>query len=78
MISSVTSATVSTITSAALAVSLGAVSVALVIAFLVVKELASNGDNPKLQTLSRTLNISIYPLLFAFAATVAQRVMTAI
>ncbi len=75
MISTVTSTTVSTITSVALAASLGLAAVLLLISFLVVKELASSGEHPKLLALSRLLNVAIYPLLAVFAVIVTVRVV---
>jgi len=44
-------------------------------AFLVVKELASSGNDARLQTLSRVLNIAIVPLLMVFVAIVANKVV---
>jgi len=75
MISTVTSTTVSTITSVALGATLGLVAVLLLIGFLVVKELASNGGHSRLQVLSRVLNVAIYPLLAVFAVIVANRMI---
>ena len=75
MISSVTTSTVSTITSAASIAAFGLVATLTLFAFLVVKELASNGNDARLQTLSRVLNIAIVPLLMAFVAIVANKVV---
>lgn len=73
MISTVTSTTVSTITSVAMAATLGLVAVLLLVGFLVCKELAGSGQHPRLQLLSRVLNVAIYPLLAVFAVIVANR-----
>ena len=75
MISSVTTTTVSTVTSTASVAAFGLVAVLTLIAFLVVKELASSGDNARLQTLARILNVAIVPLLMVFVATVAAKVV---
>ena len=75
MISSVTISTVSTITSAASIAAFGLVVILTLIAFVVVKELASSGNDARLQTLSRVLNIAIVPLLLVFVATVANKVV---
>ena len=75
MISSVTTTTVSTVTSTASVAAFGLVAVLTLIAFLVVKELASSGDNARLQTLARILNVAIVPLLMVFVATVANKVV---
>jgi len=72
MISSVTTTTVTTVTSAASIAAFGLVATLTVIAFLVVKELASSGDDARLQTLSRVLNIA---MLLVFVATVANKVV---
>ena len=75
MISSVTTSTVSTITSAASIAAFGLVAILTLIAFVVVKELASSGNDARLQTLSRILNIAIVPLLMVFVAIVANKVV---
>ena len=75
MISSVTISTVSTITSAASIAAFGLVVILTLIAFVVVKELASSGNDARLQTLSRVLNIAIVPLLIVFVAIVANKVV---
>jgi len=75
MISSVTTTTVSAVASTASVAAFGLVAVLTLIAFLVVKELASSGDNARLQTLARILNVAIVPLLMVFVATVAAKVV---
>ena len=75
MISSVTTTTVSAVASTASVAAFGLVAVLTLIAFLVVKELASSGDNARLQTLARILNVAIVPLLMVFVATVANKVV---
>ncbi len=75
MISSVTTTTVVSITSAASIAAFGLVATLTLIAFLVVKELASSGNDARLQMLSRILNVAIVPLLMVFVATVAAKVV---
>jgi sulfite exporter TauE/SafE len=75
MISSVTTTTVSTVTSAASIAAFGLVATLTLIAFLVVKELASSGNDARLQTLARILNVGIVPLLMVFVAIVAAKVV---
>ncbi len=74
MISSVTTTTVVSITSAASIAAFGLVATLTLIAFLVVKELASSGNDARLQMLSRILNVAIVPLLMVFGAIVAAKV----
>ncbi len=75
MISTVTTTTVSTVTSTAgIAAGLGLIAVLALISFLVTKELSSAGDSPRLQRLSRYLNVAIVPLLVVFTSIVASRV----
>lgn len=76
MISTVTTTTVSTIVSTAvMAATLGLLAVLTLIALLVTKELASASENRRLQYLARALNVAILPLLVAFAAIVAVKVV---
>jgi hypothetical protein len=75
MVSTVTTVTVSTVTSTAgIAAGLGLIAVLALISFLVTKELASAGDNPRLERLSRFLNVAIVPLLVVFTSIVIARV----
>ena len=74
MISTVTTSTVSTVTSTAgIAAGLGLIAVLALISFLVAKELSSAGDHPKLQRLSRFLNVAIVPLLVVFTSIVIAK-----
>jgi hypothetical protein len=75
MVSTVTTTTVSTVTSAVgLAASLGLIAVLILISFLVAKELAGATDHPRLQRLSRFLNVAIIPLLMVFTTIVGVKV----
>jgi hypothetical protein len=76
MISSVTTATIAAVTSTAGA--LGAIAVLLLISFLVSKELASADARPRMQRLSRGLNVAVVPLVMVFAAIVVSRVAQAL
>lgn len=76
MSSTVTSVTVSTISSAVgLAVGLGLIAVLTLIGFLVLKELTSAGDHPRLRLLSRLLNVAIIPLFVVFVSVVVARAL---
>ena len=75
MVSTVTTTTVSTVTSTAgLAASLGLIAVLILISFLVAKELAGATAHPRLQRLSRFLNVAIIPLLMVFTTIVGVKV----
>jgi hypothetical protein len=76
MVSTVTTTTVSTVSSVAVAASLGIMAVVLLIALLVTKELAANGDHPRLLSLNRLLNVAIYPLSVVFSAIVLQNAVS--
>ena len=79
MISTTTTSVISSITSTAgLAAGLGLIAVLMLISFLIVKELASAGDNPRLERLSRFLNVAIVPLLVVFGSIVVSRVVEAL
>lgn len=75
MISTVTVTTVTTIMAIGLAASLTVFSVILVIALLTSKELLSASSGARQKFLARSFNISIIPLLLAFAVIVAVKVM---
>jgi len=55
--------------------SLGVVAVLLLIVLLVTKELASASDNPRAQRLSKVVNVGAVPLMFAFIAIAASKVI---
>jgi hypothetical protein len=75
MVSSITTATVSTVTSTAgFAASLGLIAVLTLISLLVAKELASASDE-RWQRFGRGLNVAIVPLLMVFTAIVAAKVV---
>lgn len=78
-VTTITSSTVSTITSTVgMAAALGGIAVFALIAFLVAKELAGADSRPRLQTLSRALNVAIVPLMVTFVAIVAAKVVEAL
>jgi Na+-driven multidrug efflux pump len=75
MISTATTATVATITTTVgIAATLGLMAVLVLIGSLIIKELASAGDHPRLQLAARFLNISVAPLLLVFAAAVVANI----
>ena len=66
MLSTVTASTVSAQITAATAGPLALVATLLLIFLLVLKELVSCSDNPRMKNLIRVLEIAILPLLLAF------------
>jgi hypothetical protein len=78
MISTVTTSTVTILTLAGVAGSLALISVLVLIAMLVQKEMATATPNSRLQQLGRALNIGIIPLLIAFVLIVAFKVVEAL
>ncbi|MGI8554488.1 MAG: hypothetical protein ACR2PL_27420 [Dehalococcoidia bacterium] len=79
MISTVTTATVSSVTTAAgFAAALGLMAVLLLIGFLAARELAGTEEHPRLRRLSGMLNVAIVPLLMVFGAIVLARVVQAL
>lgn len=74
MISTVTTSTVSTVTTAALAGSVALIGILVLLVLLVQKELASAAAGRRYQSLARTLNVGIAPLMVAFILVVFSRV----
>ena len=74
MVSTVTVTTVTTIAGVGLAASLGVFGVILLIAFLTSKELLTASSGARQKFLSRSLNISIIPLLISFVVIVGLKV----
>jgi hypothetical protein len=74
MISNVTTTTVSTVTTVTLAGSFALVSVLVLIALLVQKELTVTATNSRVLKLSKALTIGIVPLLIAFVLIVIAKV----
>jgi uncharacterized membrane protein len=70
-----TTATAATAVAIETAAALGAVAVILLIVLLVSKELAGASDHPRAQRLSRVINVGAMPLMFAFVAIAASKVM---
>ena len=78
MISTVTTTTVSTVTSLALAGSLALVCIITLVALLIQKELMTPAESRLARVLSRALNIGIVPLLITFVLIVAVRMAEAL
>ena len=78
MISTVTTTTVSTVTSLALAGSLALVCIITLVALLIQKELMTPAEGRLARVLSRALNIGIVPLLITFVLIVAVRMAEAL
>jgi hypothetical protein len=74
MISTVTAATIQTVTTIAIAGSVSLIGILFLLALLIQKELASSSNIPFMQRLSRILNTGIFPLLIAFVLTVVVKV----
>ncbi len=72
MISTVTTATVSTLT---LAGSFAMLGIVMLLGLLVQKEISANSDNKRAKRLAKVLNIAIVPLLIVFALIVASKVI---
>ncbi len=66
MISTITTATVSTITTGSLAGSFALIGTFVLFALLLQKELAGSSTNNLFQRLSRSLNVAVFPMLIAF------------
>jgi uncharacterized membrane protein YesL len=77
MTSTVTTATLSTV-STALFASLGLILALTLLVLLVNKEILSNSTHPVAKTLRRALNIAIVPMVMAFAFIAVINVMQAI
>jgi hypothetical protein len=79
MISTTTTSVISSITSTGgIAAGLGLIAVLALISFLITKEMASVGGSPRMERLSRFLNVAIVPLLIVFGSIVASRVVEAL
>lgn len=74
MVSTVTSSTVMTVTTVAVASSLALIVVMTMFTLLVQKEVAVTARERWMRALDRALNVGIIPLLIAFLALVAMRI----
>ena len=75
MVSTVTVTTVSTIAAMGLIASLSVFAVILLVAFLVSKELLMASTGYRKKFITRTLNISIIPLLISFTVIVVIKIV---
>jgi len=75
MVSTVTVSTITTIAALGLAAGIGVFVILLLIGLLASKELLGASSNAKGKLLARYLNISIIPLLIAFAVIVGLKVV---
>jgi len=66
MISTVTIATISTVTTVAIAGSLSLIGVLLLFALVVQKEVVTSSESSRLKALGKILNVAIIPLLVGF------------
>ena len=79
MISTVTTTTVSTVTASMVSMTFGAglalVSVLVLFALLIQKELSVSTGNLRLKALGRAVDIAPYPLMLAFAMIAVARIV---
>ena len=78
MISIITSSTVSTVTTFALAASLGLIAAIALLIFLVQKEIAVSISDSRAKVFGRFLNIAIVPLFLVFLFLVAVKLVEAL
>ncbi len=78
MVSTVTTTTVTTVTLFGITALLGMAAVLMLISYLAAKELLGASFSPRLQLISRRLNIAIAPLLLVFAAVVGSEIAVAL
>ena len=74
MTTTVTTATVSTVTMMGFGVALGAMLTVALIAMLVGRELASASDSPRGARLARVLTVGMAPLMASFALILAVKI----
>ncbi len=74
MVSTVTSATVTTVTLFGITALLGLAAVLMLIGYLVAREMLGASSNRRLQLVARRLNIAVVPLVLVFAAIVGTRI----
>ena len=75
MISTVVVTTVTTIAASGLSIGLGVAAVSVLIAFLVIRELAGATNSASLRLTSRFLSVGVVPMVMAFAVIVALKVV---
>ncbi len=78
MISTVTTTTVTTVTLFGITALLGLAAVLMLISYLAAKEILSASFSPRLQMISRRLNIAIVPLILVFAAIIGDKIAEAL
>lgn len=78
MVSTVTTTTVTTVTLFGITALLGLAATLMLISYLVAKETLSASFSPRLQLISRRLNVAIVPLLLVFAAIVGSKIAEAL
>jgi hypothetical protein len=75
MISTITTATIYTVTTASITGLIAFVGILLLLALMVQKELASSSTSPFMERLNRYLNIGIFPLLITFVMIAVIKVL---
>ncbi len=73
MVSTVTTSTVTTVTLFGITALLGLAAVLMLTSYLVATEMLSASFSPRLQMISRRLNIAIVPLILVFAAIIGDK-----
>lgn len=75
MLTTITTTTTTTVTAMTQAAVFGAISVVVLIALLIAKELLSASENKKAMLLGRIISVAINPLLFVFLTIVVVKVL---
>ncbi len=75
MIAIITSSTVTTLSSVALAGTFGLIAILALLSLMLQKEMVNTVDSNRYRKLSQTLNIGIIPLLIIFVLIVAVKVI---
>ena len=78
MISTITTTTTTTAATISQAAVFGAISVAVLISLLIVKELLNASANERAISLGKITSIAVYPLLFTFLTIMVMKVLEVI
>ena len=78
MISTITTTTTTTAATISQAAVFGAISVAVLISLLIVKELLNASANERAMFLGKIVSVAVYPLLFTFLTIMVMKVLEVI
>ncbi|RLG33063.1 hypothetical protein DRN80_05245 [Methanosarcinales archaeon] len=78
MISTITTTTTTTAATISQATVFGAISVAVLISLLIVKELLDASANERAMFLGKIVSVAVYPLLFTFLTIIVMKVLEVI